>query len=215
MKNNFKCFSITFDTKVKILIIVCVIVAITIIIYSFYYICINSKSKVAEEKINSIEDMLNVLAYDAKYSVTVNSNKNSNTYEVYEDIDFENNIYNLVINDSLKINVVSNNTKIENEGLSYEYINKDIILNNPISFSSIVECIKRISLNELDGKITRIEQDDKYIYQITTQEEYIEKINKIEICVLKENCKIFEIKMYNLSEKVLYSMIFESFNVKK
>ena len=159
--------------------------------------------------------MLNVLAYDAKYSVTVNSNKNSNTYEVYEDIDFENNIYNLVINDSLKINVVSNNTKIENEGLSYEYINKDIILNNPISFSSIVECIKRISLNELDGKITRIEQDDKYIYQITTQEEYIEKINKIEICVLKENCKIFEIKMYNLSEKVLYSMIFESFNVKK
>ena len=115
----------------------------------------------------------------------------------------------------MKINVVSNNTKIENEGLSYEYINKDIILNNPISFSSIVECIKRISLNELDGKITRIEQDDKYIYQITTQEEYIEKINKIEICVLKENCKIFEIKMYNLSEKVLYSMIFESFNVKK
>lgn len=215
MKNNFNCFSITFDTKVKILIIVCVIVAITIIIYSFYYICINSKSKVDEEKINSIEDMLNVLAYDAKYSVTVNSNKNSNTYEVYEDIDFENNIYNLVINDSLKINVVSNNTKIENEGLSYEYINKDIILNNPISFSSIVECIKRISLNELDGKITRIEQDDKYIYQITTQEEYIEKINKIEICVLKENCKIFEIKMYNLSEKVLYSMIFESFNVKK
>ncbi len=214
MKNNLKIFSITFDTKVKILIIICVIIAITIISYSFFYICVSS-NKSQPKEIQSIENMLDVIAYEAKYSIVVNSNKTTNTYMICEDVDFENNIYNITVNNDLNISITSDSTKLQKNDMQYEYISQEISFKNPIAFSSIINCIKKISSDQIKGKITRVEQNDRYIYEITTEEEYIEKVKKIEICVLKENCKIFEIKLYNLDEKELYSIDFESFNVKK
>ena len=215
MKNNLKIFSITFDTKVKILIIICVIIAITIISYSFYYICVNNSNKEQEFESKNVESILDVKSYEAKYSIVVNSNKTTNTYMICEDVDFENNIYNITVNNDLNISITSDSTKLQKNDMQYEYISQEISFKNPIAFSSIINCIKKISSDQIKGKITRVEQNDRYIYEITTEEEYIEKVKKIEICVLKENCKIFEIKMYNFDEKELYSIAFESFNVKK
>lgn len=214
MKNNLKIFSITFDTKVKILIIICVIIAITIISYSFYYICINS-NKPQEIETKNIESILDVKSYEAKYSIVVNGNKTTNTYMIFEDVDFENNIYNITVNNDLNISITSDSTKLQKNDMQYEYISQEISFKNPVAFSSVINCIKKISSDQIKGKITRVEQNDRYIYEIVTEEEYIEKVKKIEICVLKENCKLFEIKMYNFDEKELYSIAFESFNVKK
>ncbi len=214
-----KILNITFDTKVKILVIICVLIALTIISYSFYYICIKEKETIAEpQKIESIETMLDVLCYEAKYDVVVNSNKTENKYSVSENVDFENQTYDMVIDEKLSISINSENTSIKKQNMEYEYFtfnNGEILKNNAISFSTIIDCIKKISCNEIEGNIKRIEQDDKYIYQILTDKNYIEKVKRTDIVVQKENCKITEIKMYNSEENELYTMIFESFLVKK
>ncbi len=213
-----KILNITFDTRVKILVVICVIIALTIISYSFYYICIReNKEEIQPQKIENIEEILDVLCYEAKYDVTVNANKTTNTYNVAENVDLENNTYNMVIDETLTISINSNNTSVKRQNMEYEYFTTtgEILKNNAISFSSIIECIKKISNKEIKGNIKRIEQDDKFIYQISTDENYIEKVKRIEITTQKENCKITEIKMYNSEENELYSMIFESFMVKK
>lgn len=213
-----KILNITFDTRVKILIVICVIIALTIISYSFYYICIReNKEEIETPKVENIEEILDVLCYESKYNVTVNGNKTTNTYDVVENVDLENNIYNMVIDGTLMISINSDNTSIKKQNMEYEYFTTtgEIFKNNAISFSSIIECIKKISSKEINGNIKRIEQDNKFIYQISTDESYIEKVNRIEITVEKEKCKITEIKMYNSEGNELYSMIFESFMVKK
>lgn len=214
-----KILNITFDTKVKVLVVICVIIAITIISYSFYYICIKDNKEIIElQKIESIETMLDILCYEAKYDVVVKGNKTVNKYNVIENVDFENQTYNMIIDGNLNISINSENTSIKKQNIEYEYFtfnNGEILKNNAISFSSIIECIKKISCNEISGNIKRIEQDNKFIYQITTDESYIEKIKRTDIVVQKDNCKITEIKMYNLEENEVYTMFFESFLVKK
>lgn len=221
MKQKIKVFSINFDTKVKILIAICVAVAIIIISYSFYYIIIDDNHDtgiVENKKADNIETILDILSYDAEYDVTVNGNKTTNTYNVKEYIDLENKTFNMLIDDSLNIVINSNDSKITKNGMENEYIvsnDNSILTNNVMSFASIITCVKKISNKEISGNITRVEQDDKYIYRVVTDNCYIEKVKKIEICVLKENCKIIEIKMYNSDENELYSMVFKTFIVKK
>ena len=201
MKNNLKILNITFDTKVKILIIICVLIAIMIIAYSFYFICIDKNHNDNMNTSKKIEEIISAIQYEAEYDITVSGNRTTNCYNVKENVDFENQIYNMIIDDSLNITISSNDTKI--------------LKNNVMSFSSIIECFRGVTNNELAGNIKRVEQDNKYIYYIITNEPYIEKVKKIEIYTLKDNCKIIEIKMYNSEEKELYSMVFKSFIVKK
>lgn len=216
MKENIKIFNVTFDTKVKVLIIICVVIATMIICYTFYYIIIN-EGDASDTKNGDINSILDIKCYEAEYDITVNGNRTINCYNVKEDVDLENNIYNMVINDTLNISINSTDTKIVKDKMENDYVinTNEILENNAISFSSIISCYKKISNNEIEGNITRIEQDDRYIYCIVTNEEYIKKVKKIQITTLKDNCKIIEIKMYNSDENELYSMVFKSFIVKK
>ena len=110
---------------------------------------------------------------------------------------------------------------INDYGVSLEQVDTDETKENDryISYALYynLDDTNKVSLSnkEIKGNIKRIEQDDKFIYQISTDENYIEKVKRIEITTQKENCKITEIKMYNSEENELYSMIFESFMVKK
>lgn len=217
MKNNLKILNITFDTKVKILIIICVLIAIMIIAYSFYFICIDKNHNDNMNTSKKIEEIISAIQYEAEYDITVSGNRTTNCYNVKENVDFENQIYNMIIDDSLNITISSNDTKILKNNMENDYviINNEILKNNVMSFSSIIECFRGVTNNKLAGNIKRVEQDNKYIYYIITDEPYIEKVKKIEIYTLKDNCKIIEIKMYNSEEKELYSMVFKSFIVKK
>lgn len=217
MKENIKILNITFDTKVKIVMSICIVIAIIIIAYSFYYICISRNLVTKNDSVLDISDIMNTICYEAEYDITVNGNKTSNKYNVKENVDFENQIYNMKINDNLDITITSVDTRIVKNQMENEYVvnNEEILRNNVMSFSSVIDCYNKVLNKQVNGSITRIEQDDEYIYSIQTDECYIEKVNKIEIYTLKENCKIIEIKMYNTEEKELYSILLKSFIVKK
>lgn len=218
MKKNFKIFAINFDTKVKILVIICIFIALVIISYSFWYICLSEQKNEPVKKIEDIESILEFKGYEAKYNVTVNGNKTTNIYTVKENVDFENGIYEMAINDNLVIYVSNDEIKIKKQDMQYEYNilnNNELLKNNAIAFSSVIECIRKIKDGDISGNVKRIEQNDKYVYQITTENEYINKISKIDVIIPKNNCKISEIKMYNEQDLELYLINIESFLVKK
>ena len=214
MKKKIKIVSINFDTKVKILIAVCVIIAISIIMFSFYYICIDSKQKSEPIEIDDINQIMDLYQYEAEYQIRVVGNRTKNTYDVKEVVDLENETYNMNIDDLLNIDINANDTKIQKKNMDNVYITstKDIVRNNPFSFSSVIECYNLVNSKKIDGSI---KQDEKCIYTIQMNEEVIEKVRKIVIYTLKEKCKIIEIKMYNLEENELYTISFKSFIVKK
>ena len=217
MKKKIKIVSINFDTKVKILIAVCVIIAISIIMFSFYYICIDSKQKSEQIEIDDINQIMDLYQYEAEYQIRVVGNRTTNTYDVKEVVDLENETYNMNIDDLLNIDINANDTKIQKKNMDNIYITstKDIVRNNPFSFSSVIECYNLVNSKKIDGSIKKVEQDEKCIYTIQMNEEVIEKVRKIVIYTLKEKCKIIEIKMYNLEENELYTISFKSFIVKK
>ena len=217
MKKKIKIVSINFDTKVKILIVACVIIAISIIMFSFYYICIDSKQKSEPIEIDNINQIMDLSEYEAEYQIRVAGNRTINTYDVKEVVDLENETYNMNIDDLLNIDINANDTKIQKKNMDNIYITstKDIVRNNPFSFSSVIECYNLVNSKKIDGSIKKVEQDEKCIYTIQMNEEVIEKVRKIVIYTLKEKCKIIEIKMYNLEENELYTISFKSFIVKK
>lgn len=217
MKKKIKIVSINFDTKVKILIAVCVIIAISIIMFSFYYICIDSKQNYEPVQIDNINQIMDLSQYEAEYQIRVVGNRTTNTYDVKEVVDLENETYNMNIDDLLNIDINASDTKIQKKNMDNIYITstKDIVRNNPFSFSSVIECYNLVNSKKIDGSIKKVEQDEKCIYTIQMNEEVIEKVSKIVIYTLKEKCKIIEIKMYNLEENELYTISFKSFIVKK
>ena len=185
--------------------------------FSFYYICIDSKQKSEPIEIDDINQIMDLYQYEAEYQIRVVGNRTTNTYNVKEVVDLENETYNMNIDDLLNIDINANDTKIQKKNMDNVYITstKDIVRNNPFSFSSVIECYNLVNSKKIDGSIKKVEQDEKCIYTIQMNEEVIEKVRKIVIYTLKEKCKIIEIKMYNLEENELYTISFKSFIVKK
>lgn len=214
---KFNVLSINFDTKVKIVMTICIIIAIIIISYSFYNICFKNGIKSEKISLVDINDFLSINCYEAEYEITVNSNKNSNTYNVKESADIENGKYNYVIDNNLYIQINKDEIRLKKENIEYEYVTT--LLNNPnnnfISFSTVIEIIRKIQNNSISGNIKRIDSDDNVVYKVTMEDEYIKNISQIEIHLSKSQNKILFLNMFNKDKKEQYSISFVNFTVKK
>lgn len=212
-----KIINLNFDTKTKLVMLISIIIAICIIAYSFYTICIKNitgKNDILEEKLN----FTSINSYEANYNVLVNSNKNSNMYNVAESVDLLDNTYDYLVDDKLKITIKNDEIKISKEGIAYEYftkLNSSIENNNFVSFSSIIEIVKKINNSELKGNIKKVEINNNTVYKIHLEDEYIKKIKDIEIIMSDNDKNLLEIKMYNLDGNEQYHLIFNDFKVKK
>lgn len=214
---GIKIFSLNFDTKTKIVMSICIVIAICIITYSFYTICIKQgKTENIGEK--TLEYYLNAQEYETEFNITVNSNKNSNTYYIYEKANLSENTYEFVIDEKLRINVSSNEIKLSKENIDYEYITSvenEYLSNNFISFSSIIKTIEKIKDNTINGTIKRIEVNENVIYKISLQQEYIKKVGRIELTMSKNEENIQEIRMYDFNDNEMYVICISNFIVKK
>ena len=215
MKNN-KIFAFNFDTKVKIIMMCSILISVVIIIYSFYNICIENGIK--SESISKKEDFFNIKEYEAQYTVTVNSNKNTNTYKVKEITNILQNEYTYIIDDILNINITNNQINISKENIDYKYVIEkmsDYGNSNFMSFSSIINIVNGIKDNILSGNIKKIENDGNVVYKIHTDDEIVPNIKDIDVEMSKNEDKINQIRIYNLDGKEQYLIVFESFIVKK
>ena len=213
---KIKIFAFNFDTKVKIIMVCSIIISVVIIIYSFYNICIENGIK--SESISNKENLFNVEEYEAQYTITINSNKNTNTYKVKEITNLLQNEYTYIIDDMLNINVTNNQINISKYNIDYKYaIEKmsDYGNSNLMSFSSIINIVNGIKDNTILGNIKKIENDGNIVYKIHTNDEIVQNIKDIDIEMSKNEDKINQIKIYNLDGKEQYLIVFESFIVKK
>ena len=213
---KIKIFAFNFDTKVKIIMMCSILISVVIIIYSFYNICIENGIK--SESISKKEDFFNIKEYEAQYTVTVNSNKNTNTYKVKEITNILQNEYTYIIDDILNINITNNQINISKENIDYKYaIEKmsDYGNSNFMSFSTVINIINSIRNNSISGNIKKIENDGNVVYKIHTDDEIVPNIKDIDVEMSKNEDKINQIRIYNLDGKEQYLIVFESFIVKK
>lgn len=213
---KIKIFAFNFDTKVKIIMMCSILISVVIIIYSFYNICIENGIK--SESIPNKEDFFNIKEYESQYTVTVNSNKNTNTYKVKEITNILQNEYTYIIDDMLNINITNNQINISKENIDYKYtIEKmsDYGNSNFMSFSTVINIINSIRNNSISGNIKKIENDGNVVYKIHTDNEVVSNIKDIDVEMSKNEDKINQIKIYNLDGKEQYLIVFESFIVKK
>ena len=213
---KIKIFAFNFDTKVKIIMMCSILISVVIIIYSFYNICIENGIK--SESIPNKEDFFNIKEYESQYTVTVNSNKNTNTYKVKEITNILQNEYTYIIDDILNINITNNQINISKENIDYKYVIEkmsDYGNSNFMSFSSIINIVNGIKDNTLSGNIKKIENDGNVVYKIHTDDEIVPNIKDIDVEMSKNEDKINQIRIYNLDGKEQYLIVFESFIVKK
>lgn len=213
---KIKIFAFNFDTKVKIIMVCSIMISVVIIMYSFYNICIENGIK--SESISNKENLFNVEEYEAQYTITINSNKNTNTYKVKEITNLLQNEYTYIIDDMLNINITNNQINISKYNIDYKYaIEKmsDYGNSNLMSFSSIINIVNGIKNNTILGNIKKIENDGNVVYKIHTNDEIVQNIKDIDIEMSKNEDKINQIKIYNLDGKEQYLIVFESFIVKK
>ncbi len=213
---KIKIFAFNFDTKVKIIMVCSILISVVIIMYSFYNICIENGIK--SESISNKENLFNVEEYEAQYTITINSNKNTNTYKVKEITNILQNEYTYIIDDILNINITNNQINISKENIDYKYaIEKmsDYGNSNFMSFSTVINIINSIRNNSISGNIKKIENDGNVVYKIHTDNEVVSNIKDIDVEMSKNEDKINQIKIYNLDGKEQYLIVFESFIVKK
>lgn len=213
---KIKIFAFNFDTKVKIIMSCSIIISIVIIMYSFYNICIENGIK--SEKESTTKDFFNIVEYDAEYAITVNSNKNTNTYKIKEITNLLQNEYTYIIDDVLNINITNDQISITKNNIDYKYIIEKISdygNSNFVSFSTVINIINSIRNNSISGNIKKVENDGNVIYKISTDNEILFNIKNIDIEMSKNEDKINQIKMYNIDGEQQYLIVFESFIVKK
>ena len=213
---KIKIFTFNFDTKVKIIMMCSILISVVIIIYSFYNICIENGIK--SKSISNKGNLFNIEEYEAQYTITINSNKNTNTYKVKEITNLLQNEYTYIIDDMLNINVTNNQINISKYNIDYKYaIEKmsDYGNSNLMSFSSIINIVNGIKNNTILGNIKKIENDGNVVYKIHTDNEVVSNIKDIDVEMSKNEDKINQIKIYNLDGKEQYLIVFESFIVKK
>lgn len=212
-------FSYGYDEKIKIIIAVCVIIAVITITFAFYTICIKKGSNMDNSNNfnDFIQNVTEIENYNAEYVIKINSGKTLNEYNVVENADIVNNIYDFLIDNSFKIEISKDNINLKYENIGYEYLisNNDLYDNfNFLSFSNIIKLITKINNKEIQGNIKKIDKDGNISYEITTSNEVIDKINKIAI-ELDGGNNIKNIFAYDSNESILYSISFKIFTVKK
>lgn len=215
--SKMKFYTLTYDNIVKVIMVICILIAASVISFSIYYILIKAK----KENIY-IKDFFEVSNYEAGYNLTVYSNKNCNTYHIYEIADMVNNKYLYLTSNGLEIKVdINDNVKdvtISKENMEYEYSDINVLENNEkenfVSFSSVIKIVKDIKENKRKGYINQIEENGKIIYEINLEEEVFNGIKNIKVEIDKyDNCIHF-VTMCDNERNTIYFVDFQDFIVK-
>ncbi len=204
-----KIVSINFDSKTKIIMCISIVIAICIIAYNFYNICIRNDDDI----ITKAEfDFSKIVYFESESEITVNSNKNSNVYRVHELSSLEENKYNYKIDNELEIDINNDEIRISNFNIENDYITANQYLEkyNYMSIASIIKLFNEINNQSIEGKISRVTQNNETIYKLYFNDK---KVKYIEIYLNENNLK--EIKIFEDENKELYYIKINSFIVKK
>lgn len=205
---KIKIVSFNTDKKTKLLMIFAIIIAVLIIIYNFFNICIRKGNVVTSEELNLEE----IIAFNSQSEITVNSNKNSNVYDVREESNLETDEYHFLIDNELEININCDEIRISNLSMTNEFFSANEFLDedNYMSLASILKIVRKVSKGEIEGKIKKITQDSNIVYEISIQDARISIIK-----VFVGDDKIQSIELYDNDQNEEYNVKVNSFEVKK
>lgn len=208
-------------SRKKILAFVLIIsLALLIFFLKFYYKKIETGNNMINKSAEIIkENILNIEGYNAVATVTVQSNKNTNTYRILQEANKKTNTFKQELLEpeyiaGTKFEFDGNNLTIENSKLNLKHIyeNYKYIESNELSLIAFIEDYK----NDETAKI--FEKDETVIMETNTKNKnryssskilYINKktgkIDKMEIIDSTQNTKIYiiynEIELKNTSKK--------------
>lgn len=210
-KRKIKFLSISFDDKTKIVMSICIVIAVISIMYLIYYLLFKTK----HENIIS-NDIFNINAYEAKYSITVYSNKNTNIYDIEEKADMVNDKYLYITNNGMIIEKDKEDILIKNFGKEFKLKSNQVNnMSNYISFSTVLEIGRKINNNQIDGNIVKRYLDDKIVYEIMINENLFNDINLIKIEQSKIDKCIHYVTMYDSLRNTIFFIDFQEFINKK
>lgn len=154
--------------KKKIL-IVSIIFVLVILVFCCYKFFIPGNNKIVKDVNELDEYILNIKNYTLEAKVTVNSNKNTNTYflkefseegkqvqEIFSDVDSEG-----IVLEYYEERLIIKNTKLKLSRIFDDYEN---LLNNPMDFNSFIEDYKSDSKKEVR------EENNFYVISIRSKD---------------------------------------------
>lgn len=156
-----------------------VFILICIVCIMFFTRIVYKKNKFGNNIINQsaekiIENILNIESYELNATITIKSNKNTNTYEVIQKYYKENNLYKQEVTSPENIAGVTfeyngNNLQIKNTklNLSKIYENYNYIGSNELSLNSFIEDYKSNDFNNYENEEeiileTMVKNNNKY-----------------------------------------------------
>ena len=185
------------------------IICIIIFLIFYYIFCITGNNIIRNQN-EFVEDMLKDLEeYEANIEVTIRSNKNENTYSMYQIVDEE--YSKLLVNSpenvrGLEIELKDGKLKMINEKTNMEkiYENYETIINNDLFINSFIDEYKKdeveISENEVEIIVKVEREENKNIY-IKSKELYLDKKTRLpKKLLLKDNSQ-------NINTSIIYTDI--------
>lgn len=204
-----KIISFNFDTKVKIIICVSCFIAMCIILYFAYYLffTIGRDNYLEEFKIE------NIIAFEANYEITIKSNLNENKYKVKESTDKENNMYILNIENGLSLELNNDEILIKKDNIDYEYKTNLLNTYNYINLSDVFDIYCKVLDGQIDGVVTKVQNNNVLEYSIKTEGEVFFKIFEIKIVTIDN--KIHNVIFLDNELNPCYKLEIKDFRVKK
>lgn len=199
--------AISFDRRTKIIMAISVVIAICIMSYNFYNIII--KEDTENKKIEEIED---ILEFEANYNIEIHSNKTINSYCIKEEINYLKNYDRFELEDFIiEKNGMETYIKYKsdlNEKNTVFIVDESI--NNYCSLGEIFKLYKNIKSKNIDGKIEVLKKDNNVSFMLTFEDKNIFSIE-----IIFENNIINEVYVYSKEKEIMYYIKVNDFKVKK
>ena len=206
------------NKNLKVFLMVLIAILISFFLIQFVYKTVRTGNNISKSSSDLIEDILNISSYEAELEVTINSNKTTNKYVLYQYFMQPNfskqivkeprNIENLeIMYDGNKLEIKNTNLGLSKIYENYTYLNGNILWLNFF----IESCnINKYRVDETENEIILNTKIQEYIGKL-----YLNKKNnlpmKIEILDNSNQSKIYieykEIKLNNIQEENIFAYV--------
>ncbi len=225
------------EKKIIMIIITAITIACILIATTFYIVNKDSNGFNLGNVLNK-DSIMDITSYFADYSITIQSNKNTNNYQMKEwySKNEKNNTERFKFetlsanNEKISYLIENNQVKIKNESQKNEFYLSDYIVKkeNIMSISTFIGIYKKIINGNIDNccKIENVDEDQKISYKIIFGnndcdicKEYSDlvkdgiKISAIELLINKDTSKPTEMFVYNSDNKVYIDISYNSFEI--
>ena len=202
------------NKKIIIILIVVVILIISIFFIKMYYKTFNSGNNISNKSADEIEKyILDIKSYEATAQITINSNKNTNTYIIKQQYIKDESLYKQEFMEPSNV-----------AGLTFIYNGKDLkIENSKNNISKIYENYPYIADNNLtlDSFINDYQSsNESKCYEKdgnVVLETKVKNGNKYTCCKLlyidRENNKIAELEIQDISQKTLIYILYNEIKI--